>query len=71
MIFTLGSVIFIGLISRYFNQSILFRLVGALSGAVIFYILTNFGVWLNGSYGYSINGLITCYTLALPFFDTL
>jgi hypothetical protein len=68
IIFTLGSVIFIGLISRYFNQSILFRLVGALSGAVIFYIFTNFGVWLNGSYGYSINGLITCYTLALPFF---
>ena len=68
MIFTLGSIIFIGLISKYFNRSTLFRLTGALSGAVIFFILTNFGVWLNGSYGYSINGLITCYTLALPFF---
>ena len=68
VVYTLSSVIFIGLISKYFNQSILFRLTGALSGAVIFYILTNFGVWLNGSYGYSLNGLIACYTLALPFF---
>ncbi len=68
VVYTLSSVIFIGLISKYFNRSILFRLTGALGGAVIFYILTNFGVWLNGSYGYSLNGLIACYTLALPFF---
>ncbi len=68
MIFTLGSIIFIGLISKYFNRSILFRLTGALSGAVIFFILTNFGVWLNGSYGYNLIGLFTCYSLALPFF---
>lgn len=68
VVYTLSSVIFIGLISKYFNRSILFRLTGALGGAVIFYILTNFGVWLNGSYGYSLNGLMACYTLALPFF---
>ena len=68
MIFTLGSIIFIGLISKYFNRSILFRLTGALSGAVIFFILTNFGVWLSGSYGYNLIDLFTCYSLALPFF---
>jgi hypothetical protein len=68
MIYTLSSIIFIGLISKFFNRSILFRLFGALSGAVIFYSLTNFGVWLNGSYDYSLNGLIACYILALPFF---
>ena len=44
------------------------RLAGALTGAILFYLITNFGVWLNGSYGYSLNGLIACYTLALPFF---
>ena len=71
VVYTLSSVIFIGLISKYFNRSILFRLTCALGGAVIFYILTNFGVWLNGSYGYSLNGLIACYTLALPFLDIL
>ena len=33
----------------------------------IFYFVTNFGVWSLGSYGYSLNGLILCYMLALPF----
>tara|TARA_B100001250_G_C19733478_1_gene759653 strand:+ start:1184 stop:1396 length:213 start_codon:yes stop_codon:yes gene_type:complete len=56
MVFTLSSILIIGLISKYFNRSILFRLTGALSGAVIFYIITNFGVWLNGSYGYDLSG---------------
>ena len=68
MFFTIGSVILIGFISKYFNHSIILRLFGALTGAIIFYLLTNFGVWLNGSYGYNIVGLINCYILALPFF---
>lgn len=68
MVFTLSSILIIGLISKYFNRSVLLRLTGALSGAVIFYIITNFGVWLNGSYGYNLSGLITCYTMAIPFF---
>tara|TARA_Y100001970_G_scaffold33547_1_gene41742 strand:- start:1270 stop:1755 length:486 start_codon:yes stop_codon:yes gene_type:complete len=68
IIFTTGSVILIGLISNYFNRSITFRIFGALTGALIFFILSNFGVWLNGSYGYSLNGMISCYLLAIPFF---
>ena len=65
---TWGSVVIIGLISQYFKNSIYKRLGGALSGALIFFIITNFGVWVNGSYGYSFNGLLSCYTLAIPFF---
>ena len=68
IIFTTGSVILIGLISNYFNRSITFRIFGALTGALIFFVLSNFGVWLNGSYGYSLNGIISCYFLAIPFF---
>jgi hypothetical protein len=68
ILFTWGSVILIGIISKYFNRSILLRLFGALVGAVIFYLLSNFGVWTGGLYEYDIAGLITCYTLALPFF---
>ena len=37
-------------------------------GAFIFYLLTNFGVWSMGSYGYTIDVLINCYILAIPFF---
>ena len=68
MFFTIGSVILIGLISKIFNRSILLRLFGALTGAVIFFILSNFGVWASGSYGYTLNGFISCYLLAIPFF---
>tara|TARA_Y100000590_G_scaffold458314_1_gene612787 strand:- start:60 stop:548 length:489 start_codon:yes stop_codon:yes gene_type:complete len=66
--FTWGSVIVIGLIAKYFSQNTYYRVFGALFGALIFFIITNFGVWTNGSYGYSFEGLILCYYLALPFF---
>ena len=65
--FTWGSIIFIGLISKFFEQNLKNRMFGCLIGVLIFFILTNFGVWSMGSYGYSLKGLITCYTLALPF----
>ncbi len=68
MPFTFGSIILIGLISNYFNKSIIYRIMGALIGALIFFIITNFGVWTLGSYGYDLNGIVLCYTLALPFF---
>lgn len=66
--FTWGSVIVIGLISNYFKSGLIKRISGALFSAFIFFIITNFGVWLQGLYGYSFNGLITCFTLAIPFF---
>ena len=66
--FTWGSVLVIGFLSNYLSKSILTRLSGALMGAGLFFIISNFGVWVNGSYGYSFEGLIKCYTLAIPFF---
>ena len=68
LLFTWGSVIIIGLISKYFAKTFSLRLTGALAGALIFFIVTNFGVWTSGSYGYTLEGLLLCYTLALPFF---
>ena len=67
-LFTWGSVLLIGLLSKYFSEHILLRITGSLGGCLIFFIITNFGVWSHGDYGYDINGLITCYTVALPFF---
>jgi hypothetical protein len=37
-------------------------------GAVIFFFVTNFGVWLAGWYGHTLAGLATCFELAIPFF---
>ena len=56
--FTWGSVLLIGLISNYFSKTLLKRLSGALFGAVIFFVLTNFGVWASGMYGYTLNGCL-------------
>ena len=67
-LFTWGSVILIGLISKFFLKNIYIRISGALLGALIFFIITNFGVWSLGSYGYTFNSFILCYTLAIPFF---
>ena len=66
--FTWGSVVLIGLMSKFFISNITKRVSGALLGAFLFFIITNFGVWSLGSYGYSLEGLINCYIFAIPFF---
>ncbi len=66
--FTWGSVLLIGLVSKFMSQSIIHRILGGLTGALIFYIVTNFGVWTSGMYGYTLAGFIKCYVLAIPFF---
>ena len=68
--FTWGSVILIGFISIYFVRNIFSRITGALVGAILFFIITNFGIWSLESYGYNHNlqGFLLCYNLALPFF---
>ena len=57
-IFTWGSVILIGLISKYFNKSIFKRIFGSFTACFLFYIITNFGVWSLGGYGYTFIGLV-------------
>ena len=65
---TWGSVLIIGLISKFFVKNHMWRISGALVGACIFFIVTNLGVWLTGVYGLSIPGLVFSYTIAIPFF---
>lgn len=41
----------------------------ALLGSVLFFVVTNFGVWLSGSlYPMTVDGLVACYVAAIPFF---
>jgi hypothetical protein len=67
-LFTWGSVALIGLMSVHFNKGILNRFFGVFSGCLVFFIISNFGVWSLGSYGYNFSGLLSCYVLAIPFF---
>ena len=47
------------------------RVAGAaLSSSIIFFVITNFGVWAFGSlYPKTMAGLATCYVAAIPFFQ--
>ncbi len=44
-------------------------IAAALSASIIFFIVSNFGVWFSSEmYPYSFGGLITCYAAGIPFF---
>ena len=68
-LFTWGSILLIGYISKFFFKTIQLRTLGVLAGSCIFYLTTNFGVWLVGNYEKNFEGLLLCYTLAIPFFS--
>jgi hypothetical protein len=73
VLFTWGSIVLIsglGMLIRAKKNAINVTL-SAVSSAVLFFIITNFGVWLMGWYPRTLNGLISCYTLAIPFFRTM
>jgi hypothetical protein len=71
ILFTWGSFLLIALLSSsYFKKVSVAGVVGASLGAsILFFVVTNFGVWLEGRmYDMSLTGLIQCYYNALPFF---
>lgn len=51
------------------KPSLRFVVVGSLSASVLFFVVTNLGVWLQGRmYAMTFDGLMQCYYNALPFF---
>jgi len=69
IIFTWGSFILITILGFWIKkQRSLLRIVSAsFVSSVLFYIVTNFGVWFAGWYPHNLGGLINCYILGLPF----
>ena len=65
---TWGSILLIGLAAPLFKKNITSRISGAFLGACVFFLITNFGVWASGMYGYTYQGLVSCFILAVPFF---
>ena len=70
MIFVYGSMALITCLGFYLRgreqrQTIM---VASLTGSIIFFLLTNFGTWTTGYYGYTASGLMNCYVAAIPFF---
>lgn len=52
------------------HQGIATTTGATLAGSIMFFIVTNFGVWLTGLNMYTLDtaGLIQCYSAAIPFF---
>ncbi|MGM0506394.1 MAG: DUF6580 family putative transport protein [Bacteroidota bacterium] len=66
-----GSLVLIALMGRKTLNSVTpLRVAGSAFGAsIIFFLFSNFGVWASGTmYPLSLEGLIACYTAAVPFF---
>ena len=57
------------LVGYYFIGSVTFKkiLVGSFIGSLIFFLVTNLGVWFIG-YPKTIEGFVQCYVLAIPFY---
>ena len=77
VIFVYASLLLITYIFYKLSNKINFKnlFIYGFAGSLIFFIVSNFGVWLLGSpglndiaYEKSLSGLIECYILAIPFF---
>ena len=69
--FVYFPLIFIATIFSFFFTKLNFKnlFFYAFIGSLIFFVISNFGVWLLGSlYEKNLNGLLNCYILAIPFF---
>ena len=75
--FVYASLLLITFIFHKISKKINFKnlFVFSFAGSLIFFIISNFGVWILGSpgldnlpYDKNLNGLIECYILAIPFF---
>ena len=68
--FVYGSFIIIGLMGVWLksHKKIIPVLGTTLMSSILFFIITNFGVWASGYYGYTLNGLAESYVMAIPFF---
>lgn len=71
MPFVYGSFVLIGVIGFSLRGHIkpMPVVLATLTGSILFFLITNFGVWLMGTmYPMTVDGLLMCYTAALPFF---
>jgi hypothetical protein len=67
---SLGLIVLLGMLTLSPEAS--FRRIGgtALTGSLLFFLVSNFGVWLLGTlYPKTVAGLLACYAAGLPFLD--
>lgn len=70
-VFTYGAFVLIVVLGMFLLKKINVSnlIFSALSASVIFFVVSNFGVWLtSGMYPHTFSGLIACYIAGIPFF---
>ena len=68
LFWTWSALAFTGYTSKFCNK-IYSRIVLSFIGAITFFVISNFGVWISGTlYEISVQGLLNCYIMAIPFF---
>jgi hypothetical protein len=73
--FVYGAIALIVILGMWLKKrlSVTWTATTAVSGSMLFYIITNFGAWLTMPelYARSIEGLLTAYIAAIPFYQTM
>ncbi|TVR12770.1 MAG: hypothetical protein EA391_14830 [Balneolaceae bacterium] len=70
-VYLYGSMALIVLLGYYLLKKVTVGRVlgGAIGASLIFFIISNFGVWIHSPmYPLTLEGLVMCYTAAIPFF---
>lgn len=69
--FVYGAMVVITYLGTTMKNQKALRIAGySVAGSAIFFIMSNFGVFLAGYWGLDMNGLITTYLMAIPFYTT-
>lgn len=70
MIYVYGAFVLTGFMGIYLRKHKNFKnVIGAsLFSSILFFLITNFGVWAQGMYARDITGLWQSYVMGLPFF---
>ena len=67
--FVYGGMALVTLLGTAMHKANPLKIAGfSLIGSIVFFIVSNFGCYVSGMWGNGIHGLVTTYTMALPFF---
>ncbi len=71
-LFVYGGMMLVTLLGTKMGQPKALKIFGySIAGSAIFFMVSNLGVWLQGWYGITFNGLVTTFTKALPFYTEM
>ena len=70
MPYVYGSFVLVSVIGMWLknNKNTKNIICSSLVASILFFIITNFGVWVNGWYPQTFNGLLESYIMGIPFF---